>query len=353
MCPELVLNEDEKKRRFKKHLTKKEEEASNVSSSPEQTYSYDIEPSDTNTYSEIHFQGVPPFPYPFPLTRSSLYNQLMFPSEHESTFPDWNSYHGHETKNYRRSEKEFLSKLKLDVRRYVEDNQHRISQTTFSSIPQFHSTSPQAFHIPTSPRVPPNSTLNPCMPFPEDLPTLVASKRFLERNTIPQTTTSSPDSITNVDTKLYMEPVIRNPIGTDYVFQSEKHFELELSKHISNLRPSVISNPSCNPAKTTSNIEHPEDYCETEEEEKKTGHNLETTPDSSTKIDLLENGSISEDEGRKEESDENENHSFKYVHKKFRTNVVNSAKDSSSNTFPIQRKSVIFHACATKKIFIE
>ena len=82
--------------------------------------------------------------------------------------------------------------------------------------------------------------------------------------------------------------------------------------------------PEDNPFKAK--LESLEDYFETETKDKNNGHNLETTPDSSTKIHLLENGSISEDEGRKEESNENENQSFKYVHKKFRTNFVNSAK---------------------------
>ena len=115
MRPELVLNEDDKKRRFKKFLMKKVECDSNVISSRRTQYSDDmslnvralemtlIEPTERQPKSPNQYSEVVSFPHPFPVSTSSTYSQSMFPSKHLATSPACKRYKAHKTKYYIRS----------------------------------------------------------------------------------------------------------------------------------------------------------------------------------------------------------------------------------------------------------
>ena len=195
-----------------------------------------------------------------------------------------------------------------------------------------------------------------------------ANKGFLARNLFPESRMSSPDSRRNYlvapdNTELYVAPVPRYPGKKEYLPRQGTHFATNLSKHIFEPRPSVITNHSCNYARSLSpceednsakiKLEKLDDDCETKSEEEYDEKNLETTPVSSTKVYLPENLSVSKDKRKNEPIQENDDLIFKYVHKKFRTHVDNSEKDSFSDNFPQKRKSVILHASTTKKICVE
>jgi hypothetical protein len=367
MRPELVLNEDEKKRRFKKLLRKKEEEASNVTYSPEPRYSDDeslydrahempaLEPIKTNPESLNQFPRAAPFSYPFPPSTSPLYPQSMFPSTPLTTSQQWKRYEAHKTKNCIRPGKDFLTELRSEVKYYVENNQyeHKISQTSSSSIHQHYPTSPHVFSISSSSRVQVKPHPHPCMPSPpsspeEELPMafshrmkdveawrFFANKGFLARNIFPHRNSESENAQ-----------------------HQETQFTTDLSKNIFDPRPSVITNQSCNYPRSLSpfeedNSEKLDDDCETKSEEEYDEKSLETIPVSSTKVYLPENLSITKDIRKNEPSHVNDDLIFKYVHKKFRTHVDHSEKDLFSDTFPQKRKSVIFHASTTKKICVE
>ena len=100
MRPQLVLNEDEKKRRFKKFLSKKEGEVSNVVE--DHQYSDDdslhhrvndmppLEPIEANQKYPFKFPREIPFSCPFqPSTSTTLYNSPMYSSKHMNTSLDW------------------------------------------------------------------------------------------------------------------------------------------------------------------------------------------------------------------------------------------------------------------------
>ena len=87
MRPELILNEVEKKRRFKKFWRKKVEGDSNVRSSRGPQYSNDEslneralemplrEPTERHPKSPTHYSEVISFPHPFPVSTSSTHCQ--------------------------------------------------------------------------------------------------------------------------------------------------------------------------------------------------------------------------------------------------------------------------------------
>eukprot|EP00092_Neocalanus_flemingeri_P039270 GFUD01042750.1.p1 GENE.GFUD01042750.1~~GFUD01042750.1.p1 ORF type:complete len:479 (-),score=98.34 GFUD01042750.1:72-1508(-) len=405
MRPELVLNEDDKKRRFKKFLRKKEEEASfNAMSSPEPQNSDDdspyervremppLQPIESNAKSSTSFPRGNPFPFIFPPTLSA-FNQNVYSSKLMNRCQDWKRFDSHKNKNYVNPDQDFISELRSEVKNYVEKNQyeHKISRTSSSSIQNNYLPGSQAFPLPNSLSVTVKPVPKPCMPSPpsspeEPLPLVYsnamkdieawryfANKGFSPRNIFPHASMNSPDNLRKFfvgpdNTELYEKPRgLPTPKHQSqrpqkgYLYHPEKHLDTDLSENIFDQRPSVIMQSSYNYPRCFSPSEEDNSFkiklekmdyddSETEEYEEK---NLETTPISSSIVYLPENLSMrKEEDDIAEPIDEKDDLIFKYVHKKFRTHVEKD-EETSQEAFPQKRKSVIFHASTTKKICVE
>ena len=127
MLPQLVLNEDEKKRRFKKFLSKKNGEGSNLVE--DHQYSDDdsmhqrvtdmppLEPIEANQKYPLKFSREIPFSCPCqPSTSTTLYNSPMYSSKHMNTSLDWKAQN---PKSYRIPETDNLSGFRSEVKNYV------------------------------------------------------------------------------------------------------------------------------------------------------------------------------------------------------------------------------------------
>merc|ERR1711915_673310 len=127
-------------------------------------------------------------------------------------------------------------------------------------------------------------------------------------------------------------------------------------------RPSVITSSNINQSRVGDQVERPkmiqikeEKPDEYTEENSTPSDHLESTPTSSSKVYLPENYSFTSGSESSKNNNESDDLIFKYVHKKFRTHTDNSSKNDNSFTdsLPQKRKSVIFHASASKKICVE
>lgn len=401
MRPELVLNEDDKKRRFKKLHRKMEEEANSnaMSSSPELQHSDDdssyervhemppLQPIDSSSKNATPFSTRAPFPFLFPPT-TSAFRQNVYSSKLMNNCQDWKRFDSHKTKNYISPDKDFLTELRSEVRNYVKENQYepKISQSS-SSFPHNLLPNMRAFSLPNSLSVSvkpvPKTSMPPSPPAsPEEPLPLVysnaakdfeawryfANKGLLPGNVFQPASMSSPDNLRKFfvgpdNTALFVKPRI-SPTPSyqserphdEYVHLPENHLATDLSTNIFDKRPSVITQSNYNhnrcfsPSEEMDSLkikqEKMDHYC-TSESDQYTEKNLETTPVSSTKVYLPENLSV-----KKEPLHENDDLIFQYVHKKFRTHIEKD-EEISKEASPQKRKSVIFHASANKKICVD
>jgi len=386
MRPQLVLNDDEKKRRFKKFLSKKGVEGSDVVE--DNQYSDDdsmhqrvtdmppLEPIEANQNYPLKFSREIPFSCSFqPSTSTTLYNSPMYSSKHMNTSPDWKAQN---PKSYRIPETDFLSGLRSEVKNYVKKSQqYNQTNTQTFPAPADYPTKSGVFSLPSKhqqtkaymPTPPPSPSDQPPLGYPNKMKDVeawqyFASQGFLPANVFPQSTLTSPDRLRTFlvgpdQTKLYVKAFLGSvpsqvpsyPVKSDY----------STHQALAEQRPSVITNYSAYSDKTCSNSESENSFkiklekLDEEFEEKDKEKNLETTPVSSAKVYLPQNLTITK-ENKEEEPNNNDELIFKYVHKKFRNTVENSEKDkgkNEENNFPQKRKSVIFHASSNKRICVE
>jgi len=390
MRPELVLNEEEKKRRFKKFLSKKEEDISNMLASPEAHYSDDesphkrvndmppLEPIEANQKPSFRFSKEIPFSCPFqPTTSTTMYTPSMFSSKPMDTSSDWKQQSPN--KSYSRPETDFLSELRSEVKNYIKKNQYEQPGTrtsSFPSTPRDYSTKSSSF-----PRSSESQKSKSCVPSPPPSPSehlplgfpnvmkdaeawhYFARQGFYPGSILPQNTLTSPDRLRSYlvgpdQTKLFVKPFL----GTIPRYPVKSELPSPTHQTLPEQRPSVITNHSAYSDSTCSNFDKNENNSfriklekfDEEFEHKNNEKNLETTPISSAKVYLPENLSIAK-EHKKDESD-NDDLIFKYVHKKFRTSVENSEKVEEKpveTNINQKRKSVIFHASSSKRICVE
>jgi len=383
MRPELVLTEDEKKRRFKKFLKKKEEEASNIAYSPEPKLSNEdsiyerdvemppLEPIESNMKAQVQLSNSGRFNFPLPTPSSSPYHRQVYHQNMRDREAEWFRLQQKSTR--------FVPNMMPDV-------SHRTSLRGIS--PTY--TSPQDYSTPTSSKIPlKDSPRNSCMPTPpaspeQQIPSAFpnalkdveawryfASKGLIARNIFSQMTMNSPDnrkqfSVAPNNTELYIRPTI--PELIPYNIKKEDCFEAELSvpsdysKYRLDQRPSVITSSSINQSRVGDQVERPkmikikeEKPDEYTEENNTPSDHLESTPTSSSKVYLPESYSFTSGSESSKNNNECDDLIFKYVHKKFRTHTDNSTKNDNScaDALPQKRKSVIFHASGSKKICVE
>ena len=285
MQPELVLNEDDKKRRFKKFLRKKEDESiSNAMNSPELQHSHDdspyerlcemppLQPIESIAKTSIPFSRGTPFPLLFPCSTKAI-SQNEYNSKLMNSCQDWKRFDSHKTKNNISPDKDFLSELRSEVRNYVKVNQyeHKISRKTFSSISPNYLPDTQAFSLPSSLSVTVKPVPKPYMPTPsppaspeEHLPLVYshamkdfeawryfANKGLLPRNSFPAASMSSPDNLRKFfvgpdSTELFVKPggpstpkrQIQRHLE-EYAHPAQKHIAKDVDQ-----RPSVITQPN-------------------------------------------------------------------------------------------------------------
>jgi len=389
MRPQLVLNEDEKKRRFKKFLSKKEGEMSHVAE--DHQYSDDdslhqrvsdmppLEPIEANQKYPFKFSGEIPFSYSVqPTTSPTLYRSPMYSSKHMNTSLDWKAQNISIPKNYCRPETDFISGLRSEVKNYVKNSQQYNQRNTQTfPVPTNYPTKSDVFSLPSKhqetkaymPSPPPSPSDQPPLGYPQNMKDVeawkyFASQGFLPANVFPQSTLTSPDRLRSFlvgpdQTKLYVKPCLGSMPGQvpSYPVKSEYTTHQALAEQ----RPSVITNYSAYSDKNCCNSESENSFkiklekFDEEFEEQDKEKNLETTPVSSAKVYLPQNLTITK-ENKEEEHNNNDELIFKYVHKKFRNTVENSEKDkgkNEENNFPQKRKSVIFHASSNKRICVE
>jgi len=392
MRPQLVLNEDEKKRRFKKFLSKKEGGMNN--NVEDHQYSDEeplhqrvkdmppLEPIEANLNYPLKFSRDIPFSASFkPTTSPTMYSSPMYSSKHIDTSSEWKPQdtHGTMKQNYHGPEPNFLSGLRSEVKNYMKNNQqYKQSNTQTFPAPVNYSAKSGVFSHPSKPQ---QTKSYMSSPPPSPSKQLVgphnikdveawhyfASQGFLPANVFPQSTLTSPDRLRSFlvapdQTKLYVKPFLgtvpsslKKPVPA-YPVKSDYSTHQALVEQ----RPSVITNYSAYSTKTCSNstsdnsVKIKQEKFDEEVEEQNKEENLETTPVSSAKVYLPQNLTITKE--NKEEENDNDDLIFRYVHKKFRNTVENSDKlegIQGENNFTQKRKSVIFHASSNKRICVE
>jgi len=368
MNPQLVLTEDDKKRRFKKFLQKKEEEASALAVTPEprqsdEEHAYDVG-GDLPPLEPIKSRASFPYPSVLPYNfSSSFYNQ------------PWS--HNKEMNNERRDSQERLQYLKAESPLM---SSHSFATTSEAYCNPISSRASEKLSIPTPPSSPEESLSLLFDKEYKDVEALhyFAKKGFLPRDIFPFPTLNSPNNMRQFSVmpnkaELFLKsehPIIKKelPIDQHQITEAKVDKQLDdptpidLSKSRVDQRPSVITSFNLNGLRNKSVTDEEqidskikfETFNRTLELDV-ADENLETQPISSNKVYPSTFATSTRNENNNTSLKTNEALIFKYVHKKFRTHaeVPEKQQENICDNNPQKRKSVIFHASKSKKLCIE
>jgi len=410
MQPELVLTEDEKKKRFEKLLRKKEKEA-HLTTSRAHKDSDDgslikrvhempplqlIQRNDDSHNEKLHempyLQLIPKnispagscsmrnsFPFflqpPPPGFFPNMYSPNIINSCQDSSVVN-----SQMTNNLRSKEKDFLAKLRLEVKNHAKNNKYEqiISQESLNSVPHNFLPTSREFSLPSSLSV----TVKPVSP------PFTKSPQASHNAFSPQTCSNGiKDAWTYFKNMEYLSrqkamPTLlnisennhNNCVGPSKSLLSENGPSSEFPPYPINYSISSVPPPSSvshslplsstSPVSSTSSDPHlPRLYplyrdqnpvsviTNQSQNQDNSQIKLEPKDKEDDRDPEPENSEGVTDHIKKEHIDENPDLLSDYVHKKFRTHAEESEK-SSENDFLLKRKSVIFHGNPSKKICV-